>query len=152
VEFLTTARELAETNGYDAIMASITGRAAIVLSRAGRSEEAVAIVRDCLARGLHLRAGQMEIYYLYAGYAEALAKCDERAPALEALETALGIARKILNPGLIVDALGIRACLLAAWAPADSRIAADLAERDRIRQRFGLADWPVPAWFEAGEA
>jgi class 3 adenylate cyclase/tetratricopeptide (TPR) repeat protein len=152
VALLAIARELAETTGYDAIKANIAGRTAITLSRVGRAGEAVAIARDCLDRGLHLRAGQMEVYYLYAGYTEALAKCGEQEQALLALESAVEIAQRIQNPSLMVDALGIRACLLAAWAPADPRLAADLAERDEICRRFGLAAWPVPAWFEAGGA
>ncbi len=149
VATLAIASELAETNGYDAIKANIAGRMAIALSRVGRSDEAVSIARDCLDRGLHLRAGQMEVYYLYAGYAEALSKCGEREQGISAMETALGIARKISNPSLIVDGLGIRACLLGSSSPEDSRVSADLAEREEICKRYGLAAWPVPSWFEA---
>jgi class 3 adenylate cyclase/tetratricopeptide (TPR) repeat protein len=147
VECFAIAREISERDGYDAIKADLDGRMAIALTRSGRAAEAIRLVEDCLRRKLHRRTGQLEIYYLNAGYAEALLRVGEMERGLAVLGDALAVARKIHNPCLIVDALGLRARILAELAPEDSRIAADLAERSEICERYGLVAWP-----EAGAA
>jgi class 3 adenylate cyclase/tetratricopeptide (TPR) repeat protein len=143
VDCFRIARDLAETNGYDAIRAHLDGRLAIGLTRTDRAREAVSVVESCLKSRLHLRAGQAEVYCLQAGYAEALVGCGERERGLAALETALGIARGISNPRLMVDGLGLRARLLAELSPDDPQIAEDLRERQGLCERFGLPAWSV---------
>jgi class 3 adenylate cyclase/tetratricopeptide (TPR) repeat protein len=142
VECIAIAREISEREGYDAIKADLDGRMAIALTRTGRAAEAIRLVEDCLRRKLHRRTGQLEVYYLYAGYAEALLRTGEIERGLAMLADALAVARKIHNPCLIVDALGLRARMLADVAPGDARIAADLAERAEICALYGLAAWP----------
>ncbi len=142
VECVAAAREISKRNGYDAIKANLDGRMAIALSRSGRAAEAVWLVEDCLRRRLDRRTGQLEIYYLHAGYAEALWRTGESDRGLAVLGHALAVARRIGNPCLIVDALGLRASLLAERAPDDQAVAADLAERAEICTRHGLAAWP----------
>jgi tetratricopeptide (TPR) repeat protein len=142
VECFAIAREISERDGYDAIKADLDGRMAIALTRSGRAAEAIRLVEDCLRRKLHRRTGQLEIYYLNAGYAEALLRVGEMERGLAILGEALAVARKIHNPCLIVDALGVRARMLAELAPGDARIASDLAERAEICARHGLAAWP----------
>jgi hypothetical protein len=141
-ECIAIAREISEREGYDAIKADLDGRMAIALTRTGRAPEAIRLVEDCLRRKLHRRTGQLEIFYLYSGYAEALLRTGEIDRGLAILGDALAVARKIHNPCLIVDALGLRARLLAELVPADPRIAADLAERAELCARYGLAAWP----------
>ena len=142
VECLATARDIIERNGFDAIKANIAGRIAIALARAGRPGEAIEVVEDCLRRKLHLRTGRLENYCLLAGYAEALFRRGEIDRGLATLDEALAIARRIHNPCLLVDGLGLRARLLADASPQDGRIARDVAERRRLCAEFGLAEWP----------
>jgi tetratricopeptide (TPR) repeat protein len=142
VECVAIAREISERNGYDAIRADLDGRMAIALSRTGRAAEAIRIVENCLRKKLHRRTGRLEIYYLYAGYAEALLRSGETERGFAALDEALRVVREVHNPCLIVDGLGLRARMLAELAPGDPRIAADLAERDSLCERYGLVAWP----------
>ncbi|MFL6846513.1 MAG: ATP-binding protein [Allosphingosinicella sp.] len=142
VECIAVAREITERNGYDAIKADLDGRMAIALTRCGRPSEAIRLVEDCQRRKLHRRTGQLEIYYLKAGHAEALLRTGEVERGLAVLGEALAVARRIRNPCLTVDALGLRARMLEELAPGDPRIQADLAERAEICARFGLAAWP----------
>ncbi|HEY2358223.1 MAG TPA: AAA family ATPase [Phenylobacterium sp.] len=142
VECLAVARYLSERNGYDAIKANLAGRIAIALSRTGRMHEAIEIIEDCLRKGLHLRTGQHEVYCLHAGYAEALVRSGETDRGLYRLAEALSIARRVNNPCLIVDGLGLRARMLSLVSPKDPRIEADLAERDEVCKHYGVAAWP----------
>jgi len=142
VQCIAIARDLTERNGYDAIKADLDGRMAIALTRCGRPADAVRLVEDCLRRKLHRRTGQLEIYYLNAGYAEALLRTGEIERGLAVLGEALAVARRIDNPCLIVDALGLRARMLTELAPRDPRIEDDLAERAEICALHGLAAWP----------
>jgi len=142
VECYAIAREITERHGYDAIKADLDGRMAIALTRTGRAAEAIRLVEACLRRKLHRRTGQLEIYYLYAGYAEALLRTGEIERGLAILGDALALARRVNNPCLIVDALGLRARMLAELAPEDPRIATDLAEQAEICARYGLVAWP----------
>lgn len=138
-ECLIRARELAERDGYDAILPNLTGRAAHALARLGRADEGIAIVEDCLVRGLHRRTGVMEVFNLRAGYAEALCRGGRMAQGLAVLDEALDLARRIQNPCLLVDGLGVRINLLTQTASSDPRIAADLKERSELCRRYGLS-------------
>lgn len=142
VECISLAREISEREGYDAIKADLDGRMAIALTRTGKAEEAIALVEDCLRRRLHLRTGQLELYYLRAGYAEALWCTGAADRALAVLGEALDLARRIHNPCLIVDALGLRVRILSDLSPTDWQLAADIAERRDICQRYGISAWP----------
>lgn len=141
-ECIALAREISEREGYDAIKADLDGRMAIALTRTGKAAEAIALVEDCLRRRLHLRTGQLEIYYLRAGYAEALWRTGATDRALAVLGEALDLARRIHNPCLIVDALGLRIRILAELAPTNPQLVADLAERRDICARYGISAWP----------
>ena len=152
VEVLAVARDLAERYGYDAIKANLVGRIAIALSRVGRAEEAIAVVEDCLHRRLHLRTGQLEVYYLCAGYAEALVRAGEVERGLAMLAEALAIARRLNNPCWMVDGLGLRAQLLTLTSPGDPRIEVDLAEQQAICSSYGVAAWKVMPGLDAGQA
>ena len=74
VECLSIAGEIVERNGYDAIKTNVIGAMATALARTGQAHRAVGLVEACMESGLHLRTGQMEACYLYAGYAEALVR------------------------------------------------------------------------------
>ncbi len=152
VEVLAVARDLAERYGYDAIKANLAGRIAIALSRVGRSKEAITVVEDCLHRRLHLRTGQLEVYYLFAGYAEALVRAGEAERGLAMLAEALAIARRLNNPCWMVDGLGLRAQLLALTSPGDPRIEVDLAEQQAICSNYGVAAWRVMPGPDEGAA
>lgn len=152
IEILAVARDLSERYGYDAIKANLAGRIAIALSRVGRPAEAIAIVEDCLHRRLHLRTGQLEVYYLFAGYAEALVRAGDIERGLATLAEALAIARRINNPCWMVDGLGLRARLLALTSPGDPRIEVDLAEQQAICTSYGVAAWTVTPVSEASRA
>lgn len=138
-ECLNRARDLAERDGYDAILPNLAGRAAHALARLGRADEGIAIVEDCLAKGLHQRTGVMEVFNLRAGYAEALYRSGRIACGLDVLDEALDLARRIQNPCLLVDGLGVRIRLLAETSPDDPRIGDDLKERSALCCRYGLS-------------
>jgi len=143
VQCFAIARELSDRNGYDAIKANLTGATAAALARTGDAREAVRLVEACLRDELHLRTGQMEVGWLYAGYAEALVRCGEGGRGLAALERALEIARNINNPWLLADCLGLSACLRAEIQPGHARIVSDLNEQREICQLYGLAVWTM---------
>ncbi|MBR1122722.1 AAA family ATPase [Bradyrhizobium lablabi] len=143
VQCFAIARELSDRNGYDAIKANLTGAAAAALARTGEARAAVRLVEQCLHDGFHRRTGQMEVGWLYAGYAEALVRCGEHERAVEALERALEIAHGLKNPWLLADCLGLSAHLLTEIEPGHPRIAADLAEQRETCQRFGVAVWTM---------
>ncbi|MFL5294789.1 MAG: ATP-binding protein [Phenylobacterium sp.] len=136
---MRAALRLSEQNGYDAIKPDLAGRTAMALARTGRSLEAIELVEDCLAKGLHLRTGQLEVYYLYSGYAEALVRHGRLDQGLDSLAAALAIAERARNPCWIADGLQLRAHLLGSVAPGDPRIEADIAESDTLCERYGLA-------------
>ena len=143
VECLSVAREITDRNGYDAIKANLTGAMATALARTGHARQAINLVESCLGDELHLRTGQAEVCYLYAGYAEALFRFGEAERGLSALDHALTIARSIRNPWLIVDCLGLRARLLAESAPDDPRVSQDLDEQREICEHSGVVAWTM---------
>jgi class 3 adenylate cyclase/tetratricopeptide (TPR) repeat protein len=132
VECLSVASDLTERNGYDAIKANLAGAIATALARTGRAREGIDQVEACLESGMHLRTGQAEVCYLYAGYGEALLRSGESERGLSALDHALSIAHAVKNPWLIVQCLDLRALLLAEKAPGDPRIGQDLTEIQAI--------------------
>ena len=143
VECLATGKEIVERNGYDTINANLTGALATALARTGKAHQAVGLVEACMESGMHLRTGQMEVCYLYAGYAEALVRGGESQRGLSALERALSIARTIRNPWLTVECLGLRARLLAETMPGDSRIDRDINDVRALCDQFGVVCWDV---------
>jgi tetratricopeptide (TPR) repeat protein len=141
VDTLSIATEIADRNGYDAIKANLTGAMATALARTGEARRAIGLVEACLENGMHLRTGQTEVCYLYAGQAEALIRCGESERGLAALDHALTIAQTIKNPWLIVDCLGLKARLLAEVASDDPGIDQYLAEQAAICEQFGMVAW-----------
>ncbi len=92
-----------------------------------------------MARGLQDRTGRLELYYLNAGYAEALAQLGSSSDALAAINRALDVARSISNPCLIVQGLGVRAGLPDGdSSPIRRRYSADLAEQASLCRQYGL--------------
>jgi tetratricopeptide (TPR) repeat protein len=135
---LQVAVNLIDQHGYDPALPHVVGLLASALARTGEAAKAVASVEAWLARGLQDRTGRLELYYLNAGYAEALAQLGSSSDALAAINRALDVARSISNPCLIVQGLGVRASLLAAIDPNSAQIAADLAEQANLCRQYGL--------------
>ncbi len=140
VRCLTIALELTETNGYDAIKPHATGSLCLALSRNGRAAEGIEFAKACFEAGLHLRTGRLEMYHLYAGYAEALFETGDHEGALSAIGYAIDLAREVGNPCLLSDGLGIRASMRAR---VDSRedAAGDITEQQDLCARHGLVAW-----------
>jgi class 3 adenylate cyclase/tetratricopeptide (TPR) repeat protein len=135
---LQAAVNLIDQYGYDPALPHVVGLLASALARTGEAAKAVSAVEAWLARGLQDRTGRLELYYLNAGYAEALAQLGSSSDALAAINRALDVARSISNPCLIVQGLGMRAGLLAAAEPNSTQIAADLAEQASLCRQYGL--------------
>lgn len=135
---LQTAVNLIDQYGYDPALPHIVGLLASALARTGEAAKAVQAVEAWLARGLQDRTGRLELYYLNAGYAEALARLGSSSNALAAINRALDVARSISNPCLIVQGLGVRAGLLSATEPDSPQISADLTEQASLCARYGL--------------
>ena len=137
VECLDAAVTIIERDGYDAILPHITGVLATALARQGEPQRAVRIVEKWLESGQEERTGSLELYYLNAGYAEALFGVGDIEKSFAAVDRAVGIGRKISNPCLIVQGLGLRARLNAAASRGASEIDADLAEQQALCLRYG---------------
>ena len=135
---LQIAINLIDQYGYDPALPHVVGLLASALARTGEAAKAVWAVEAWLARGLQDRTGRLELYYLNAGYAEALAQLGSSSDALAAINRALDVARSISNPCLIVQGLGVRADLLATIDPNSAQISADLAEQARLCGQYGL--------------
>ncbi len=135
---LQSAVDLIDQYGYDPALPHVVGLLASALARTGQAARAVWAVEAWLARGLQDRTGRLELYYLNAGYAEALCGLGSASDALAAIDRALDVARSIGNPCLIVQGLGVRAGILAASEPASPQIATDLAEQASLCRQYGL--------------
>ena len=135
---LQVAVNLIDQYGYDPALPHVVGLLASALARTGEAAKAVWAVEAWLARGVQDRTGRLELYYLNAGYAEALAQLGSSSDALVAINRALDVARSISNPCLIVQGLGVRAGLLAAIEPNSAQISADLTEQASLCQQYGL--------------
>jgi len=135
---LHMATALIEQYGYDAIRPHVTGLLASALAGIGEATRGVSMVEAWLAGGRRERTNRLELYYLNAGYAEALARSGEGTKALATAERALTVARTMGNPCLLVQGLGLRAKLLRQFHPASPAILADLAEQADLCNRHGL--------------
>ncbi len=135
---LQVAINLIDQYGYDPALPHVIGLLASALARTGEPAKAVWAVEAWLARGLQDRTGRLELYYLNAGYAEALARLGSSSEALAAINRALDVARNISNPCLIVQGLGVRAGVLAAFEPSSAQISTDLAEQTNLCRQYGL--------------
>ncbi|HTR83188.1 MAG TPA: tetratricopeptide repeat protein, partial [Reyranella sp.] len=135
---LQAATSLIEQYGYDAIRPHVIGLRASALAGIGQATHGVSLVEGWLERGRRDRTNRLELYYLNAGYAEALARSGEGTKALAAAERALTVARTMGNPCLLVQGLGLRARLMRQFHPASPAIQADLAEQADLCRRHGL--------------
>jgi tetratricopeptide (TPR) repeat protein len=144
VDSLSAARELSE-RGYDSIKSHIAGHLAQALSRVGEAHRAIELVEDVIRRGLHLRTGQMQVFSLHAGHGEALARGGDLQRGLAQITEAIAIARRVNNPCLLAEALGLRARLLEEFADDDPRIENDLAEQRTVCERYGAFGWLTSA-------
>ncbi|WP_136658064.1 tetratricopeptide repeat protein [Nitratireductor sp. XY-223] len=138
VTCLETTTALIEAHGYDAPKPHITGLLATALARSGRADEAIELVDDCFGQALHLRTGRLEIYYLYAGYAEALFRSGAVERCLPAIDQAIEIGRSISNPGLIAQGLAIRAELGMAIKADSPLIQQDVEEHRSLCAKHGF--------------
>jgi tetratricopeptide (TPR) repeat protein len=138
VECLQIAIALIERNGYDAALPHIIGLLATALARSGGGERATRMVEDWLASGQEERTGRLELYYLNAGYAEALFSLGRIEQSFVAIDAALAIAREIANPCLMVQGLGLRARFRHQSSRDASEADRDLAEVSELCRRHGL--------------
>jgi tetratricopeptide (TPR) repeat protein len=144
VECLEIAVVLIERNGYYAGLPHILGLLSTALARTGDGERAVRMVEEWLRSGQEERTGRLELYYLNAGYAEALFSLGRIEQSFVAIETALAIARQISNPCLMLQGLGLRARFHRQSGRNPSEADRDLAEVDELCRRFGLVAEPQP--------
>jgi tetratricopeptide (TPR) repeat protein len=142
-ECLSIASAIVERNGYDTIKANLTGAIATALARTGKAHQAVRLVEALIQSGMHLRTGQIEVSYLYAGYAEALVRSGQSERGLGTLDRAVAIAKTVKNPSLTVECLGLRARLLAETKPDAPCLAQDIAEMRAICNKYGVVSWDV---------
>jgi class 3 adenylate cyclase/tetratricopeptide (TPR) repeat protein len=138
VKCLEIAIALIERNGYNAILPHITGLLATALARSSQAERAVRMVEAWLESGQEELTGRLELYYLNAGYAEALFGVGKTERSLAAIEQALEVGRSIANPCLIVQGLGLRARLLRETGSRTDDVERDLAEQRELCRRHGL--------------
>ena len=134
---LEYAVELIERNGYDVILPHILGTRASALARSGEGARAVRDVEAWLNSEREDRAGPLELYYLNAGYAEALSAAGDVRRGLGIADRAVEISRRISNPCLMAHGLGVRARLraLACDAPGSE---SDRAEQRDLCARYGI--------------
>jgi class 3 adenylate cyclase/tetratricopeptide (TPR) repeat protein len=120
---------LIEQNGYDAILPHVLGTLASALARSGEGSLAVRQVEAWLNSEREDRSGPLELYYLNAGYAEALSAAGDVKKGLAVVNRAVEISRSVSNPCLIAHGLGLRARLRAEARDASG------ADSDRAEQR-----------------
>ena len=135
---LEYAVEMIERNGYAVILPHILGTLASALARRGEGARAVRDVEAWLNSEREDRAGPLELYYLNAGYAEALFAAGD-ARALAIADRAVEISRGASNPCLMAHGLGVRARLRALGRDAPG------SERDRAEQRDLCARYGIVA-------
>jgi tetratricopeptide (TPR) repeat protein len=126
-----------EQNGYDVILPHILGLLASALARNGEGARAVRDVEAWLNSGRKDRAGLLELYYLNAGYAEALCAAGDARRGLAIVDAAVEISRRASNPCLMAHGLGVRSRLrlLVGDAPGSER---DRAEQRVLCARYGI--------------
>jgi class 3 adenylate cyclase/tetratricopeptide (TPR) repeat protein len=128
---------LIERNGYDAILPHIIGTLASALARSGEGPLAVRKVEAWLNSEREDRSGPLEIYYLNAGYAEALSAAGNLTKGLGLADRAVEIGRNVSNPCLLAHGLGLRARLRAEATDANGANS-DRAEQRGLCSRFGI--------------
>ncbi len=134
---LEYAAGLIERNGYDAILPHILGLLASALARSGEGARAVRDVEAWLNSERQDRAGLLELYYLNAGYSEALSAAGDVRRGLTIADRAVEFSRSVSNPCLMAHGLGLRASLrvLVGDAPGSE---ADRAEQRTLCARYGM--------------
>ena len=75
---LSTAKDISQSEGYDAILPHLTGRLAAALARTGQAEFAVSLVEEQLQRVDVQRTGRLEVCHFHIGYGEALLRAGRR--------------------------------------------------------------------------
>ncbi|MCY6383249.1 ATP-binding protein [Hoeflea prorocentri] len=138
VETLNAAIALIERHGYDAPKPHIIGLLAMAMARNGQADEALEMAQDCFNNALHLRTGRLEIFYLYAGYAEALFHSGAVERCIPAIDQAIAIGRGINNPGLTAQGLAIRAKLTAQINPSSPLLSKDIDEHRALCETHGF--------------
>ena len=128
---------LIERNGYDVILPHILGTLASARARAGEGARAVRDVEAWLNGEREGRVGPLELFYLNAGYAEALSAAGDVRRGLAAVDRAVEISRNISNPCLIAHGLGLRA-RLRDLACDTSGSQDDRAEQRDLCARYGI--------------
>ncbi|HTZ67132.1 MAG TPA: hypothetical protein VMB83_06655 [Roseiarcus sp.] len=128
---------LIERNGYDVILPHILGTRAIALARSGEGPRAVRDIEARLNSERENRAGPLELYYLNAGYAEALSAAGDVRRGLATADRAVEISRSVSNPCLMAHSLGLRARLRVLLHDANGSDR-DLAEQRDLCSRYGI--------------
>lgn len=141
-ECLSQARQLVEESGYDAILPNTVGHLCTALARNGKGRTAVEMVESWFQRGLERRTGRFEMFFLYAGYAEALGRIGETDKSLAAIDHAIGLVRSMGHHCLTVQGLGLRARLYRELLPASPMAENDISEQRELCDKYGLAAWP----------
>lgn len=137
VDHVLTAKDLAEREGYDAILPHVTGRLAAGLARIGRADQAVSLVEELLMRIDDHRTGRLEMFNLHIGFGEALRLLGRDDEAQSTFDYVVQIARDLDNPTMMVQALGARASI----EPDSPSAKRDLSEQRRLCTEFGLVSW-----------
>ncbi|MEX3009609.1 adenylate/guanylate cyclase domain-containing protein [Hoeflea sp. TYP-13] len=138
VESLQQAMTIVDRHGYDAPKPHITGLLSTALARSGRADEALDLVEDCFKKALHLRTGRLEIYYLYAGYAEALFRSGAVERSMPAIDQAIEIGRSINNPSLIAQGLALRAQISSSIKSNSPLLKQDIEEHRMLCAKHGF--------------
>jgi len=136
---LEYAVELIERNGYAVILPHILGTLASALARSGEGARAVRDVEAWLNGEREDRVGPLELYYLNAGYAEALFAAGDARRGLAIADRAVEISRGVANPCLMAHGLGVRARLRALACDAPG------SQHDRAEQRALCARYRIVA-------
>ena len=141
IAYLEYGDRLIERNGYDVILPHILGTRASALARSGEGARAVRDVEAWLNSEREDRAGPLELFYLNAGYAEALSAAGDVRRGLMIADRAVEISRSVSNPCLMAHGLGVRARLraLACDAPGAE---GDRAEQRDLCARYGIVAEP----------
>ena len=98
VDHVLTAKDLAEREGYDAILPHVTGRLAAGLARTGKADRAVSLVEELLMRIDDHRTGRLEMFNLHIGFGEALRSLGRDDEAQSTFDYVVQIARDLDNP------------------------------------------------------
>jgi tetratricopeptide (TPR) repeat protein len=128
---------LIERNGYDVILPHILGTRAMALARSGEGVRAVREIEAWLNSEREDRAGPLELYYLNAGYAEALSAAGDVTRGLAIADRAVEISRSVSNPCLMAHGLGLRARVRALVHDAPGS-EGDRAEQRNLCARYGI--------------